>query len=157
MRLFQSHWDPTAEYYRWVMPDSFTVRVPVIATVSKKIEVDEFNHKTFTYMTSVLQPQKRGRSLAANITHSVDSWVMREMVRRANAQGFELIAVHDNFVCHPNYMGLVRQNYREVLAELADMDLVNNILGQLTGQYPGYNKKSQDLSKHIVQSEYALS
>lgn len=157
MQLFQSHWDSNAEYYQFTMPDGHVVKIPVMQTVEKKIEVDEFGHSSFMYRSKVVKPKRKGRSLAANITHSVDAWVLREMVRRANKQGFEMAVIHDCFFSHPNYLGLVRQNYREIMAELNQMDLVNVILGQLTGAYPDYQQKTVDLHKEILVSDYALS
>ena len=157
LKLFQSHWDPGAEFFQWKMPDGHTVRMPVMVLVDKRIEVDEFQHRTFTYRTKIVHPKKKGLSMAANITHSVDAWVLREMVRKADKQGFQLSTIHDCFYAHPNYMELVRKNYREVLAELSQMGIVNDILGQLTGKYTGYTKRSSGLEKDILKAVYALS
>lgn len=157
MHLFQSCWNPEAEYYDWVMPDGHHVHIPVKDTVKKKIEVDELDHMTFLYQTTIVSPQTEGRALAANIVHSVDGYVAREMIRRAHAQGFQLATIHDAFLFHPNYGNQVRQNYREILAEIASMNLVEDILSQLTGKPIVYQKHSSDLPGMILESEYALS
>ena len=157
MKLFQSCWDLEAYYYDWVMPDGHTVHIPVKETVKKKIEIDELEHMTFLYQTTIVSPQSEGRALAANIIHSIDGWVAREMIRRAHNQGFHLATVHDCFFSHPNYMNQVRQNYREILAEIASMNLVEDILSQLTGKPIVYQKHSSDLPAMILESEYALS
>jgi DNA-directed RNA polymerase len=157
MHLFQSFWNPEAKYYDWVMPDGHHVHIPVVKPIKKKIEVDEFHHMTFMYQTSVVTPKKKGRALAANIVHSIDAYVAREMVRRAHAQGFELGPIHDCFYAMANYMNQVRANYLQILSEIAAVNLVEDILSQLSGKTVIYQKHSSDLSGQILHAEYALS
>ena len=47
--------------------------------------------------------------------------------------------------------------YREVMAELADMDILKNVLFDISGQEAVINKYSSDLSEDILNSSYALS
>lgn len=79
------------------------------------------------------------------------------MVRKANQQGFDLLTIHDAFFASPNHMQKVRQNYVEILARLASMDLLGDIFSKLIGEPVKYKKLSKDLSKDILESEYALS
>jgi DNA-directed RNA polymerase len=157
MHLFQSHWNSHAQYHQWTMPDKHVVRVPVVNTVEKEIEVDELNHLRFNYRTSEVGIQKKGRSLAANITHSVDGWIVREMVKRAKAQGFHLAPIHDCFYAHPNHMNHVRQNYIDILSQMARMPMVSHILSEISGKTTTYKKHSYDLYQEIERSNYALS
>ena len=157
MELFQSHWNPHATYHQWTMPDKHVVRVPVVNTVQKEIEVDELDHLRFTYRTSEVGTVKKGRSLAANITHSVDGWIVREMVKRAKAQGFYLAPIHDCFYAHPNHMNQVRQNYIDILSQMARMPMVSHILSEIAGKKVSYRKHSYDLHQEIELSNYALS
>jgi len=157
MHLFQAHWNPMATKYTWAMPDGHVVHIPVSEKVDKGLEIDEANHLRFTYRAEVVRPQQQGKALAANIVHSVDGWMCREMIKRANVQGFYLATIHDCFYAHPNYMNKVRQLYKEVMAEVADMNMVTMILSQISGTYVGYHKLSSGLSQDILESEYALS
>lgn len=158
MKLFQSFWDPSAEYYAWEMPDKHNVHIPVMQTEEKGIEVDEAHHLRFTMLSKRVKPQHRGRSLAANITHSVDGYVARMMVQMAHAQGFQLAPLHDCFYAHPNDMNQVRENYRDIMAHVAEVDLVSDILNQIRPyKKHGFQKHSNDLPEQIRQSEYALS
>lgn len=77
-------WQPYALEHRWVMPDGFDARVKVMRKVESRIEVDELDHATFTYEYYENQGQKSGLSNAANVTHSVDAYVLRSMHRRCN-------------------------------------------------------------------------
>jgi DNA-directed RNA polymerase len=157
MHLFQSSWDAHAEQHVWTMPDGHVVCVPVTHTVEKEIEIDEQDHMRFMYRTSEIGPQSRGRSLAANITHSVDGWVVREMVKAAKAQGFLMAPIHDCFYAHPNYMNNVRQNYVDIMSKLSRMPVVSHILSEIAGKNIPYKKHTYDLYHQIEESEYALS
>jgi DNA-directed RNA polymerase len=139
------------------MPDGHHVHIPELNTVVKKIEVDEFHHMTFKYTTSIVAPKEEGRALAANIVHSIDAFVAREMIRRASNAGYPLGSIHDCFYAGANHVNDVRQNYIEILSEVASMNLVEDILSQLLSRPFIYTKISNDLPEEILKSEYALS
>lgn len=157
MKLFQSSWDPQASQYEWAMPDGHVVHVPVTVKEDKGLEIDEADHIRFTYRAEIVKPQLLGRSLAANIVHSVDGYICRQMVKKAKAQGFFMSPIHDCFYAHPNNMNVVRQSYRECLADVAGQNLVTAILSQIAGRRVSYCKISNDLEEDILLSEYALS
>ena len=77
-------WQPYALQHAWVMPDGFDARIKVMKKVEARIEVDELDHATFTYEFYENQGSKSGLSNAANVTHSVDAYVLRTMHRRCN-------------------------------------------------------------------------
>lgn len=71
---------------------------------------------------------------------------------------FEIITIHDDFKCHPNNMNYLRHHYKEILAELADSEIMSDILNQVHGTTGNqFVKLTPDLSKHIRNSNYALS
>lgn len=77
-------WQPYAYQHEWVMPDGFDARIKVMKKVEARIEVDELDHATFSYEFYENQGSKSGLSNAANVTHSVDAYVLRTMHRRCN-------------------------------------------------------------------------
>lgn len=77
-------WKPYGLSHEWKMPDGFDARIKVMTKVETRIEVDELDHATFTYEYYENLGQKSGLSNAANVTHSVDAYVLREMHRRCN-------------------------------------------------------------------------
>lgn len=79
-----SSWQPYALQHCWVMPDGFDARIKVMKKVEARIEVDELDHATFTYEFYENEGSKSGLSNAANVTHSVDAYVLRSMHRRCN-------------------------------------------------------------------------
>jgi hypothetical protein len=70
--------------HTWIAPDGFDVRVKVMQTKQTRIEVDELDHATFTYQYMENEATAKGRSLPANVTHSIDSLMVREMHRMVN-------------------------------------------------------------------------
>lgn len=74
-------WNPEALSHDWILPDNFHVKTKVMDTVSEKVHFDE---QPFDVTYRVNQPQEQGRSLGANVTHSIDGLIVREMVRRCN-------------------------------------------------------------------------
>ncbi len=150
-------WNSTALKHEWTLPDGHVSSVDVLTRVSKKIEVDELDHATFTHQAYINQPSVKGLSLPANVVQSIDAYIVREMIRKCSRLGFELLTIHDNFLASPNNMDQVRKCYVEILASIADSNLLQNILNELTSSNGRLEKKCTNLSKLILSSEYALS
>ena len=157
METINEFWQYGSDVHQWTLPDGHVARVPVTEMADTRIEIDELKHRTFTYRYEKQQPSKNFRSLVANIVHSVDGYVAREMVRKCHSMGIELVHIHDCFVFSPDYLQAVSEAYRETLASIADSDLLSDILSELCGQYVPVNKLSNDLSNDILNSEYMLS
>lgn len=155
--LVNSYWDNEALEHTWTLPDGHVARVLVTDTAIARVEVDELDHTTFTYRFESNQPSNRNTSLCPNIIHSIDGYIVRQMIYKAHNAGFELAHIFDAFTCHPNYMGLVMQFYREVMADIADSNLLADILSEISGTTVILDKDSDDLSKDILSSQYMLS
>lgn len=153
----QACWNPMGLNHRWVMPDGHQVVVKVMVPVVKKIEIDELSHATFSHQTYVNQPEEFGLSLAANVVHSIDGYIVREMIRMSHTQGFEMVSIHDSFWSHPNFMQQVRENYAVIMYRLARSTILQNILRQITGSHRVFEKEEGDLANEIIMSEYMLS
>ena len=230
-------WQPYALEHRWVMPDGFDARIKVMAKREARIEVDELDHATFTYEYYDNVGSKTGLSNAANLTHSVDAYVLRSMHRRCNYdrevmeyaaelieiemlernlgakryqgkpggkagyyveqyerstiadiviapyldddniqllsqkhleqlaeivngmlqyQPFELVTIHDEFKAHANNINWVRWQYKEILAQIANSNLLDDLLSQIHGSQGTFPKLSQNLGDLIKNSNYAL-
>ena len=223
-------WQPFDEYHTWIMEDGFNVYIPVIKERVIKVEVDELDHATFSHIIREVEGTESGLSLAANITHSVDGLVVREMQDRCNYvaeavtaalkvvrnelvdarnittirsevpladrrkflatntcvditptaaasmstvmlervairlsqlvdnRSFPILTIHDEFKAAPNNMNRLRWWYKEILAELADSDMLQDILRQVTRDDSIVIKKlHKDLGSLIRNSNYALS
>ncbi len=70
---------------------------------------------------------------------------------------FDILAIHDEYLCHPNYMNYVRQTVIDVLAEMADSNIASCVLSQITGQEVVVPKLSDNLGDAIRESEYIIN
>lgn len=85
-------WNPNALVNSWVMPDNFHVHVKVMGNISQNVH---FMHEPFEIIRKENIPQDQGRSLGANMTHSIDGMVVREMTRRCMYQPRHIRAIRD--------------------------------------------------------------
>lgn len=72
-------WNPSVDSYHWVMPDNFHVHQKVYNTENHTVH---FKNAPYSVPIKTQGPTEKGRSLGANMTHSVDSFVVREITRR---------------------------------------------------------------------------
>ena len=74
-------WDPTKLANEWVLPDNFHVHVKVMGQVRDTVH---FLNEPFEVTYNVNMPIEGGRSLGANLVHSIDGMMVREMQRRCD-------------------------------------------------------------------------
>ena len=79
----------------------------------------------YTYHNN--QPSEIGSSLAPNLIHSLDGWVVRYVVENAP---FQVFHVHDELKCHPNNMTALTLLYKEAFIKLTEEDILSNFLGR---------------------------
>ena len=73
---------------------------------------------------------------------------------------FDIVTVHDSFAAAPAHMNMVRFLYKEILAEIAESDLLQDMLREIYEDISiTYNDEGDRtvLAHHIRNSEYALS
>lgn len=67
-----------------------------------------------------------------------------------------VLTVHDAFRAHPNHCNAVRYWYKEIMAELAESNILQFIVSQIVGKQVTYTKKSNNLAEKIRNSNYAI-
>lgn len=72
-------WDEKALVNDWVLPDNFHVWIKVMGSTTESVN---FLNQPFDVTYSQNMPIKGGRSLGANMIHSVDGMIVRELARR---------------------------------------------------------------------------
>jgi hypothetical protein len=77
-------WNPTALEHAWQLPDGFNAKVKVMVQKETRVEVDELDHATFTYVYYDNECVKKRPANAANVIHSIDAYVLRSIHRRCN-------------------------------------------------------------------------
>ncbi len=234
-------WQPYALVHAWKLPDGYDAVVKVMKKQEARIEVDELDHATFTYEFYENIGAPRGLSNVANLTHSMDAWILRSMHRRCNYdrevveyvdqcieaellnrhmfgepkqenidefmtdkaayyieqyrrstladavilphldqanvtclsldhlkalakivtgmlayQPFELVTVHDEFRSLCGNCNHVRWQYKEIMAEIAESNVLDDLLTQINGTPGTFQKLSFNLPEQIRESNYAL-
>ena len=89
--LLSSCWNSDALEHSFTMPDGHVVVLPTMIYKMKRIEIFD---TSFTYRWKDVGADENSTSILANVVHSVDAYVAREMVRRANKAGFQLAHIH---------------------------------------------------------------
>ena len=149
------HWDYSAKSHTLIYPDGHTAFLPVTEYANTRIEIDELNHAKITLRHKINKPSVNSSSLTANIIHSTDAYVAREMIRRCHTVNVQVCPIHDAFASHCNDMNVVRQTYIDIIAEIAKADFLNDLLVQL-GSEEKFINLSNDLHLDILNSEYML-
>lgn len=93
MRELLGSWQPFALEHSHTLPDNFHARVPVLQKMESKVEVDELAHATLTYVYDDNVGMESGVAVAANMTHAVDGFLVRETVRRCYYDEEKLVEV----------------------------------------------------------------
>lgn len=142
MEIIFSFKDENKTKYNWVMPDGFKVETTMTVTYCNRDD-DKDNKrpairgwfmdkagKTHEGSISVIVEEydELSRALAPNVIHSIDSYIARLVISRCD---FPIHFIHDSFGVHPNNVNKLRQIVREVYAEIADSNILIDILSQL--------------------------
>lgn len=85
-------WNPDALSHDWIMPDNFHVVCKVKDTLHQDVT---FLDHTYDITTKVNAPVESGRSMGANIAHSCDGFIVREMNRRCNYNPAQIAYVRE--------------------------------------------------------------
>lgn len=93
----KSSWRAYSLKHEWVLPDGYEASVKVMQEKEVRIQVEELNNSSFTYIYYANEGSKTGISNVANVIHSIDAYVLRTIHRMCNynAFGYDLSAVYD--------------------------------------------------------------
>lgn len=76
---FLDMWQSENLSHDWILPDNFHVHVKVMSRVADTVH---FLNQPFEVYRMENQASEKGRSLGANVTHSLDGFFVREITRR---------------------------------------------------------------------------
>lgn len=123
MQSMQSMWNPRKLVNTWKLPDDHISYVRVKDKVSKVIEIDELNHATFTHRCDVYAPVDYALNLPANITHSGDALIVREMTRRCNYNVLSVAGAKERIT-----LELLKRNDKDSLDLYGRMVCFNHVI-----------------------------
>ena len=148
--------------YNWVMPDGFIVDLQVKSKTPTEykgwsVGVDGKTHSHTINVIENLKDSKYDKSLAPHIVHSIDAFILREIVRRCELNSIPLYTIHDSFGTTPNSYFELNQVVREVLADVLEMNLLEDILGQLDSSKLAIAQSKNMLPKGNLSKEDILN
>lgn len=139
LEIIQSLWNKDALSHEWYLPDAHFAFVPVLKTKTVQIEVDELNHYKMSTVVEVNEKEESGISLAANLTHSLDAFVLREMVRSCSIPYLgskdkdELYHQMAQNALLSDYVSIALLDYRDWEESLSE-ELIERLRGKLAKQ-----------------------
>ncbi len=92
--IFINLFQPMALDHTWEMPDKGVVHKRVWTKKEYKVQ-EPLLGSSFTFHTSVNEGAEKGLCLAADITHSIDAYLLRELGRRCNFDMNQLVECKD--------------------------------------------------------------
>lgn len=94
---FLSMWNPEALAYHWTLPDNFHVHTKVMGVIKEEVK---YEGSLYDITRKENLPQKEGRSIGANVTHSIDSYIVRELTRRCDYDKEQIMRVKVALCAH---------------------------------------------------------
>lgn len=86
-----------------------------------------------------------------------DAVAIIELIKSLPSKAFNLVGIHDSYHCHVNYVNDLRQQYQNVLYELANSNTFMFIIKQLgIGLENTFNGKFTNISSLVKNEEYAI-
>lgn len=99
-------WNPNAYEHCWVLPDNFHVRIKVMNQIKETVH---FCNEPFDVYYKINAPIPEGRSLGANMVHSIDGMIVRELTRRCDYSPHKIQAVRRIIDEQPTSWGMRAQ------------------------------------------------
>lgn len=81
LEILLATWNKEALYHEWKLPDSYQAHVKVLDQKIVRLEIDELDHYKMNTLVTVNAPLEFGLANIANVTHSIDAFVLREVIR----------------------------------------------------------------------------
>ena len=156
MNLIYRFNDENQTRYTWTMPDGFVVDYETTQVFTNKgyyIDIAEEETHSVSIEAQLPYNTKFSRSLAPNIVRSVESYIAREVVRRAD---FPISLVHDSYGVKECDVPTVNQLVKEVMADVNEMNLLHDILTQINPK-KGFRVTRDGLTREMIMAGSPLS
>ncbi len=148
LEALNERWDSSAMYHEFRTPDNHIAHVKVLNTIHGHLTVQGLE---LEYTFKENSPSEVGTSLAPNFVHGAgDGFLVRYVITRANAEGFTVTHIHDQFDAHPNNMKRVAELYIEGMAILAESRVLEEFCDE------DFGIELEALLEGMKQAKYAL-
>lgn len=130
MPVLLGSWDKTKSYHTWVMPDGYQVYKPTLVKSMASVMVEPINYA----MKVQYYEQKAsnyGLANAADITHSVDSYLLRSVIRHCSYnKEWVTTKLQEVEKLLPEHYEVFEVSYPDLLEEPTELST-----GELVGMY----------------------
>jgi len=75
--------------------------------------------------------------LMANFSHTIETWLMREIIRALIEAGYPFIMKHDNYISQANAFWLINKVFKNFLCKLYKKNYYQDFLNQIMDQSDG--------------------
>ena len=136
--ILLENWQEDVESYGWTLPDGFTVLIKNKTVVNEEIDLGEYGTVTiFHKEISKLEKGEPGtRSYSANLVHSVDALILREVVAMAMHQK-DVVARVTKLIENKSYQ-LFSKNKGKDIAMVEKLQSLYKQSGFLSDRILGY-------------------
>lgn len=142
-QLLIDAWDSTCIEYSWELPDGFVATTTPVDNFSYRIP---FLDHSLTYQTKEVCPVEKGgahtKALSANVTHSFDAYMLRELHRRCNFNPAMIDGAINTIIKHdtkPNpeleRMEKLSNRFNQVSVRAAEFLYKNGSVGNCSDKY----------------------
>lgn len=130
MPVLLGSWNTNKSYHSWVMPDGYEVYKPVLDKSIASVTVEPINYDMKVQYYEQ-RPLKFGLANAADITHSVDSYLLRSVVRHCSYnKDWVMSKLQEVEKLLPEYYEDFEISYPDLLEEPTELST-----GELVGMY----------------------
>ena len=113
---------------------------------------------SFSYLLdSRGEPSNYSIPIIANCVQAGESDICAEMIRRCFKSGFNILTVHDNFICQLPHVNQMRKHYNEICADYYEGNVMSQLVKDLMGQDYNYKQKELGLGDLIRNANYSLN
>ena len=136
--ILLDNWQEDVESYGWTLPDGFTVLIKNKTVVNEEIDLGEYGTVTVSHKEiSKLEKGEPGtRSYSANLVHSVDALILREVVAMAMHQK-DVVARVTKLIENKSYQ-LFSKNKGKDIAMVEKLQSLYKQSGFLSDRILGY-------------------
>lgn len=136
----------------WVLPDGAVAQYASVETMTKTLHwvTSSFNQHQHTHYRKQLVVDARAAGLLPRMIHSIDAYIMRQLVLRAHDKCITIVPNHDSFTFEKEDTDTVFKLVRELLVEVMEGNVLHDILQQ-------YNKAKVPLGGQWVEREELLA
>lgn len=117
----------------WTLPDGSIAQYASAVTNQQTLSFasSEYRLRQHTHHRKELEENAKVAGLLPRTIHSLDAYVMRQLVIRAYDLGIVIVPNHDSFTFSREYTDIVFALLREILIEILDSKVFEGILKQL--------------------------